>query len=151
MNLTYSLCFMFIASFIIQYFFMSLIMVDDFIHITHNIGKAYLAGIMAVSMMIIEVLMHDHQYHSLSYKLYIIFAVLLAGLICVYRFQVGIDDNQYVKGMIEHHSMALFTSKEMVAKTNNYNVAKLAKNIIQTQTDELSEMREILNKKERNL
>jgi uncharacterized protein (DUF305 family) len=29
-------------------------------------------------------------------------------------------------------------------KTNDYNIAKLAKNIIQTQTDEIRDMRELL-------
>ena len=48
--------------------------------------------------------------------------------------------------MIEHHSMALFTSQEILKKTNDYNIAKLAKNIIQTQTDEIRDMRELLKK-----
>jgi uncharacterized protein (DUF305 family) len=46
--------------------------------------------------------------------------------------------------MIEHHSMGIFTSEEIVNKTNDYNVAKLAKNIIQTQKDEINIMRELL-------
>ena len=48
--------------------------------------------------------------------------------------------------MIEHHSMALLTSEEILKKTDNYNVAKLAKNIIQTQQDEIRVMRELINK-----
>jgi uncharacterized protein (DUF305 family) len=50
--------------------------------------------------------------------------------------------------MIEHHSMALLTSEEILKKTDNYDVAKLAKNIIQTQTDELRTMRELVEKME---
>ena len=42
--------------------------------------------------------------------------------------------------------MALFTSQEILKKTNDYNIAKLAKNIIQTQTDEIRDMRELLKK-----
>jgi uncharacterized protein (DUF305 family) len=48
--------------------------------------------------------------------------------------------------MIEHHSMGIFTSEEILKKTNDYNVAKLAKNIIQTQKDEIREMRELVSK-----
>jgi uncharacterized protein (DUF305 family) len=48
--------------------------------------------------------------------------------------------------MIEHHSMALLTSEEILKKTDNYNVAKIAKNIIQTQQDEIRVMRELINK-----
>jgi uncharacterized protein (DUF305 family) len=42
--------------------------------------------------------------------------------------------------------MALFTSEEILKKTDDYNIGKLAKNIIQSQTDELREMRELLKK-----
>jgi uncharacterized protein (DUF305 family) len=42
--------------------------------------------------------------------------------------------------------MALLTSNEILKKTDNYNVSKLAKNIIQKQEDEIRDMKEILNK-----
>jgi len=42
--------------------------------------------------------------------------------------------------------MALLTSEEILKKTNDYNIAKLAKNIIQTQTDEIRDMRKLLKK-----
>ena len=48
--------------------------------------------------------------------------------------------------MIEHHSMGIFTSEEILKKTDNYDVAKIAKNIIQTQNDEIKEMRDIIDK-----
>jgi uncharacterized protein (DUF305 family) len=59
---------------------------------------------------------------------------------------VAIKDKQYLEGMIEHHSMALLTSKEILKKTDDYNIAKLAKNIIQTQKDEIREMGELVKK-----
>jgi uncharacterized protein (DUF305 family) len=46
--------------------------------------------------------------------------------------------------MIEHHSMAILTSEEILKKTDNYNIAKIAKNIIQKQKDELREMKELV-------
>jgi uncharacterized protein (DUF305 family) len=46
--------------------------------------------------------------------------------------------------MIEHHSMALLTSNKILEKTDNYNVSKLAKNIIQKQEDEIRDMKGIL-------
>jgi hypothetical protein len=121
-------------------------MVSNITYVTNNIGKAYLATIMALSMVIIEVMMHDHQYHVLSTNWYAILFALLALFTYLYRKQIAIDDKQYLKGMIEHHSMALLTSEEILKKTDNYNVAKLAKNIIQTQTDELSIMNDLIKK-----
>ena len=49
--------------------------------------------------------------------------------------------------MIEHHSMSIFTSEEILKKTNDYHIAKLAKNIIQTQNDEIKMMMDLKNKK----
>ena len=145
MKITHSMFVMFIGSFIVQYFLMPPIMVSNFSYITNNIGKAYLATIMALSMVIIEVMMHDHQYNVLSVNWYAILFALLAVFTYLYRKQIAINDKQYLEGMIEHHSMALLTSEEILKKTDNYDVAKLAKNIIQTQSDELKLMKKIIN------
>jgi uncharacterized protein (DUF305 family) len=71
---------------------------------------------------------------------------MLALFVYLYRKQVAVDDKQYLEGMIEHHSMGIFTSEEILKKTDNYDVAKIAKNIIQTQNDELRAMRGLINK-----
>ena len=146
MKITHTIIVMFVGSFLIQYFLMSPIMVSNRLYITNNLGKAYMAMIMAIFMVFLEVMMHDHQYHVLSLNLYAILTAGLALFVYLYRNQVAIDDKQYLEGMIEHHSMAIFTSEEILNKTNDYNVAKLAKNIIQTQKDEIREMRELVSK-----
>ena len=135
---------MFLGSFIIQYFLMPPIMVNNRLYITNNIGKAYLSTIMGLFMILLEVMMHDQQYHVFSTNFYIVLFVLLAIFIYFYRAQVAINDKQYLEGMIEHHSMGIFTSEAVLKKTDNYNIAKLAKNIIQKQEDEIREMRELL-------
>lgn len=146
MRITHSMLVMFIGSFIVQYFLMPPIMVSNISYITNNVGKAYLATIMALTMVIIEVMMHDHQYHVLSVNWYAILFALLAVFTYLYRKQIAVNDKQYLEGMIEHHSMALLTSEEILKKTDNYDVAKLAKNIIQTQSDELRIMNELIKK-----
>jgi len=144
MKITHSIFFMFVGSFIVQYFIMPPIMVNKLTYVTNNIGKAYLATIMALFMVLIEVMMHDHQYHVFSVNSYAILFALLALLTYLYRNQIAVNDKQYLEGMIEHHSMALFQSEEILKKTDNYKIAKLAKNIIQTQTDELKIMTDLL-------
>ena len=146
MKISHTMVVMFVGSFLIQYFLMPPIMVNNRAEITNNIGKAYMSVIMALFMVLLEVLMHDHQYHVLSMNLYAILIASLGLFIYLYRKQIAIKDKQYLEGMIEHHSMALFTSEEILKKTNDYNIAKLAKNIIQTQTDEIKSMRELLKK-----
>jgi len=146
MKISNTMVVMFVGSFLIQYFLMPPIMVNNRMYITNSIGKAYLATIMAIFMVLLEVMMHDHQYHVLSLNLYAIFIALLVLFIYLYRAQIAINDKQYLEGMIEHHSMALFTSDQILKKTDNYDVTKLAKNIIQQQEDEIRTMRELLQK-----
>jgi len=137
---------MFIFSFIIQYFLMPPIMVNTFDNVTNNIGKAYLAIIMGLFMVLLEIVMHDMQYKIFSSTKYLLLTASVGLFIYLYRKQVSIKDKQYLEEMIEHHSMALLTSEEILKKTDNYNVAKIAKNIIQKQNDEIREMKEIKNK-----
>jgi Ca2+/Na+ antiporter len=137
---------MFIGSFLIQYFLMPPIMVNNRVYITNNLGKAYMSTIMAIFMLFLEVMMHDYQYKILSLNLYALLAGGLALFVYLYKKQIAINDKQYMEGMIEHHSMALLTSEEILKKTNDYNVAKLAKNIIQQQQDEIKTMTALLVK-----
>jgi hypothetical protein len=144
MRILHTLAVMFIGSFIIQYFFMSTIMSNSMENITNSLGKVYLSIIMGFYMMILEIMMHDHQYSVFSMKYYIIIGCLIGFFIYLYRAQKYITDKEYLKEMIEHHSMALLTSNKILEKTDNYNVSKIAKNIIQKQKDEIRDMKGVL-------
>ena len=146
MRLLHTIFFMFIGSFIIQYLIMSAIMTNNISNITISLGKAYLATIMGLFMVLIEIMMHDMQYNSFNLQYYSIFGGLLLFFIYLYRVQYAIKDQQYLEEMIEHHSMALLTSNQILKKTKSYNVSKLAKNIVQTQKDEIMEMKGLLKK-----
>ena len=146
MKISHTMVVMFVGSFLIQYFLMPPIMVNNRAEITNNIGKAYMSVIMALFMVLLEVFMHDHQYHVLSMNLYAILIASLGLFIYLYRKQIAIKDKQYLEGMIEHHSMGVLTSEEILKKTDNYDIAKLAKNIIQTQKDEIVTMQSLLGK-----
>ena len=137
---------MFIGSFIIQYLLMSLIMVNKIGDFTNSLGKFYMSIIMGLYMIVVEVIMHDHQYDVFSTKYYATFGILLVAFILLYRTQQFITDRQYLEGMIEHHSMAILTSNKILEKTDNYNVAKLAKEILQKQQDEIIVMKDLLKK-----
>lgn len=146
MKLINTILIMFIGSIIVHYFLMPPIMVNNYSNITNNIGKIYMTLIMVVFMILIEIMMHDYHYNIISTSWYIMLLSSLVIFIFLYRKQVGIDDKQYLRGMIEHHDMAIFTSKEILNKTDNYEIAKLAKNIISQQNDEIKVMNELLQK-----
>lgn len=137
---------MIISSFIIQYFIMPPFMVNNITDITFTLGNAYLSLFMGLLMGVVEVIMYDMRYNMMSVKYYVSLFVASAVCVYLYRYQIGINDKQYLEEMIEHHSMALLTSEKIVEKTENYDVAALSKIILQTQTDEIIKMRDILSK-----
>ena len=146
MRMVHTLVVMVVGSFLLQYFMMSFVMANKVSQITNNLGKLYVSIMMGLVMGILEVIRHDMTYNTLSFKLYVILG--LSTMICIYLYktQLFIDDIQYLDGMVEHHSMALLTSNKILEKSNNYEVVALAKNIIQTQKDEIVKMGEIKHK-----
>ena len=144
MKLIYSLWFMMISSFIIQMFVMSGIMTNSYKNITFSLGKFYMSVIMALLMGLLEVLMYDNHMNTKSVYYYLSLGFLLVIFIYLYRNQIYIDDKDFLKEMIEHHSMALLTSEEILQKTNSERVKKLAENIILTQEKEIEYMKELI-------
>jgi hypothetical protein len=146
MDLRYSLLYMIVFSFIVQYFFMSLLMTSETKYIKHSISKVYLSSIMACLMGIIEVLMYDSYMNTTSWKYYIILLTLLVLLIILYRKQIYVDEKNYLNEMIEHHSMALLTSKNILDKTSDNELITLANNIIKSQQSEINYINNLLLK-----
>jgi uncharacterized protein (DUF305 family) len=63
----------------------------------------------------------------------------------LYRNRVLVGDSEFLNEMIEHHSMALLTSRDILKKTKNKEITELANNIINTQEKEIDKMNQILN------
>jgi Ca2+/Na+ antiporter len=133
------------GSFIIQIIFMSGIMTNSYKNITFSLGKFYMSVIMALLMGLLEVLMYDNHMNTLSVYYYLSLFFVLVTFIYLYRNQVFIEDKDYLNEMIEHHSMALLTSEEILQKTNSERVKKLAENIISTQEKEIEYMKQLIN------
>ena len=64
--------------------------------------------------------------------------------IILLRTQLFIDDKQWLKRMISHHSTALTTSYKIYDKTNNIKIKNLASSIIDTQEKEIRLMKSLL-------
>ena len=143
MNLQHGVIFMVIGSFIVQYVIMSAIMTNSYVNITNSMGKLYLSSIMAFMMGILEVFMHDFSHHTTHTSYYVPLFIGLAVALILYRFQIGVTDKQYLNEMIEHHSMAILTSDEILKKTSNYHVRRLASQIAETQQAEIKQMKEL--------
>ena len=75
----------------------------------------------------------------------VIGAFIAFVLVCI-RYQLFVDDRQYLNGMIPHHSMAILMSQRIKDKTRDPRVRALAEQIIQSQEDEIRIMNELLSK-----
>jgi hypothetical protein len=144
MELTRSLYQMMIGSFIIQYFVMSAIMTNSYRNITFSLGKFYISVIMALSMGLLEVAMFDFHMKTINTFIYFCIIFWLIVFIYLYRNQVFIGGKEYLQDMIEHHSMAILTSEEILDKEPSKRVKKLTETILQVQEKEIEYMKQLL-------
>jgi len=119
-------------------------MTDSSKNITFSMGKFYISVIMALLMGITEVVMFDVHMKTVSIRYYLPLIFLLVIALYLYRNQIYIEDRDYLLEMIEHHSMALLTSEEILQKTSSERVKKLAENIISTQEKEIEYMKQLV-------
>ena len=104
----------------------------------------YSALLMASNMCILEIMMHYSHTQQMRIQLAIFFILLSTMTIIFLREQVWVNDNEWLKRMISHHSTALTTSHKIKNKTKNEKVKKLATEIIETQEREIKLMKELL-------
>ena len=123
---------------------MSCIMTNSYKNITFSVGKFYMSVIMALLMGLLEVFMFDIHMRIISLYYYLILFFILSIFIYLYRNQIYIEDKDYLQEMIEHHSMAVLTSEEILQKTQSERVKKLAETILTTQEKEIEYMRQLI-------
>ena len=75
-----------------------------------------------------------------------IFGIILSISVSILllRQQLLVNDKQWLKRMISHHSTALTTSYKIKDKTTNPTIKELAKEIIETQEKEIQLMKSLL-------
>lgn len=70
--------------------------------------------------------------------------IMSVGVAILLRNQYFVSDEEWLKRMIGHHSTALTTSERINTNTKSKDVQELSSNIIQEQTNEISEMKQLL-------
>lgn len=129
-----------VISFITMYFLMYS-MVDHASNIVHNINQVYMAGLMTMPMVIIELIVMRGMYLNKQRNLILLGIGLLLGVLCFLgiRKQAFVEDGQFLKSMIPHHAAAILMVKE--AKLNDPEVKKLGEDIIVAQQKEIDWMK----------
>jgi len=145
MNLRLAVLYMIVTGFLTHYFIISNVMSYDGENITNNLSKVYMSACMAFIMGILEVLMRDMMQGTDSYNYYVPLFICFIVSLWLYRKQVAVSEVDYLKEMIEHHDMALFTSKNILDKPNiSPKVREFAKRIVNDQSKEIAEMNKLI-------
>ena len=82
-------------------------------------------------------------YYKITSQIYLGAIMVTISFICI-RSQFLVDKNNFINGMIPHHSMAIFMSKKL--KSKNKEMTKFLDKIIDTQENEINEMKAIPSK-----
>ena len=114
---------------------------DLYISQTLFYGGLLMASNMMWAHEIVHYLSMGH-FNMLVFSLGIILSIGVSILLL--RQQLLVDDKQWLRRMISHHSTALTTSHKIYNKTNNPKLKKLAKEIIDTQEKEIQLMKSML-------
>ena len=101
--------------------------------------------IMASNMIWAHEIIHFIHHGKMSYIIFGIGILLTIVTTLIIRSQLFVDDNQWLRRMISHHSTALTTSHKIKEKTQNIELKKLAEDIIDTQEREISQMKRLLH------
>ena len=114
---------------------------DLYLSLTLFYGGLLMASNMMWAHEIIHYLSMGH------FNKYVFFiGIFLSVSITIYQLkkQLLIDDEQWLRRMISHHSTALTTSHNIYNKTGNNKLKSLAKDIIETQEREIELMKSML-------
>ena len=135
---------MFVLSFAAMYVLMYA-MVDSLANVYSNINQAYMAGLMAAPMVIIElVAMRDMYKNGRANAL--ILATSVVGLCAFFwfiRVQTGVLDRQFLRSMIPHHAAAILMCKQ--ASLEDAELQDLCRRIVVNQQAEIGQMRDKLD------
>ncbi|MBA4853292.1 DUF305 domain-containing protein [Emticicia sp. BO119] len=139
------LFFMLTLSFIIMYAVMFL-NVSQLNHIYVSTTRFYMALLMTLPMGILMLLFMSKMYGNKKLNSIIILICIIGfGITLTFlRKQTFIEDKQYMKAMISHHSSAILTSEH--AQIKDKELRKLADEIIEGQKKEITQMKEILDR-----
>ena len=129
-----------ILSFIAMYILMYS-MVDTFTNALPNVNQFYMAGLMTMPMIMIEIAVMSSMYMNKKINVAIIGASVIA-LIAFFLFirqQTGVSDRQFLRSMIPHHAGAILMCEG--ADIHDPELKELCKAIRASQQQEIDQMK----------
>lgn len=141
------LAIMTVLSFISMYTLMYS-MVNSIDSVYNNVSQAYMAGVMTGPMVIIGILVMSSMYTNKRQNIILIIVSVIALLLFFLsiRQQTAIEDTQFLRSMIPHHSGAILMREQ--ASIQDPEIQALCAAIIESQQEEIGQMEPILQRLE---
>lgn len=127
-------------------FFITYAMIDTIDHFYANINRGYMALMMVapMAMVMLFVMRGMYQNAKLNAILYIVFAGMFIVSFALARSQTPVDNTQFLRSMIPHHSSAILMCEQ--SSITDPEIIELCGEIVQTQKDEIAQMKAILER-----
>ncbi len=113
-------------------------------HVFWSETRAWMALLMGATMAVIMLgyMLSMYKRSGINIAIFAGAAGAFAVSLWLVRSQASVDDVEYMKAMIPHHSIAILTSER--AQISDPRVRKLADEIIEAQEREISEMKYLI-------
>lgn len=113
-------------------------------HVTFSETRTYMAIVMGATMAVVMLgfMLDMYTRKGVNMAILVGSVVVFAGALWLVRSQQTVDDVAYMKAMIPHHSIAIMTSER--AQIEDPRVRELADAIIETQREEIAEMKALI-------
>jgi len=114
-------------------------------HLYLSLTLFYGGLLMAANMMWAHEIIHYLYMGNFNVTIFVI-GIILSTIISIYllRQQLFVNDSEWLKRMISHHSTALTTSKLIYNRTTDPKIKKISKEIIIQQMNEIELMKTYL-------
>ena len=121
-------------------------MIDRISSFYNNLNTFYMALMMVAPMVALMILAMRHMFPSKGANAALIAASVAVFFVCfaLIRTQTTIDDDSFLRSMIPHHAGALLMCQQ--ASISDAEVKRLCGEIIQSQRQEIDEMKQILQR-----
>jgi uncharacterized protein (DUF305 family) len=131
-----------LLGFIAMYFLMYQ-MVNSSRDLILSVNQIWMAGSMAAAMVAIELLIMGEMYKNRAIRFGLIGLSTLMTVVFVLftRYQTAIDNNDFLRSMIPHHSGAILMCSN--PKLTDPEIVKLCGQITKSQQEEIDEMNQI--------
>jgi cation transport ATPase len=146
-NMYRKLALMSFLSFVAMYFLM-FSMINTIGNFTNNINMAYMAGLMVAPMVVFELIVMWSMYKDKKRNYMVIAGAIVAGILLFLfiRQQAIVGDRQFLRSMIPHHSGAILMCQQ--SSINDQEIQELCQEIIESQQQEIDQMKEIMERLE---